>query len=89
MGFAEGEKSKLIEKHRRHAKDCGSPEVQVAVLTRRLETLAEHFKTNPMDRHSQRGMMSMISRRKRLLQYLKGEDINRYRTVISSLGLRK
>lgn len=79
----------LIAQYRVHDKDCGSPEVQVALLTKRLEEMAGHFKSHPKDNHSRRGMLRMISRRKRLLQYLKDEDMNRYKALISSLGLRK
>lgn len=84
-----GTKLEVVEKFRVNDKDTGSPEVQVALLTRRLETLSKHFGTNPKDKHSQKGMLKMISRRKRLLQYLRTEDVARYRSTISSLGLRK
>lgn len=84
-----GAKSELIKKYRRNEADTGSPEVQIALLTSRLEVLGKHFGKNPKDHHSQRGMLKLISQRKSLLQYLKDEDINRYRTTISALGLRK
>ena len=90
MSFGESnEKARVIEKFRVHDSDTGSPEVQVAMLTKRLDVLTEHFQKHPQDKHSRRGLMGVVSRRKRLLQYLRGEDIGRYRTIISSLGLRK
>jgi len=72
-----------------HSKDTGSPEAQVTLITRRLETLTQHFDKHANDAHSRRGMMRMISQRKQLLEYLKRENIERYRAVISKLGLRK
>lgn len=72
-----------------HPKDTGSPEAQVTLITRRLETLTKHFDRHANDSHSRRGMMRMISQRKQLLEYLKRENIERYRAVISKLGLRK
>lgn len=82
-------KSKIIGKYRVHTKDTGSPEVQIALLTSRLDTLAEHFKSHKMDLHSQRGMMKIISKRKGLLQYLKSSSPDRYKKLIGELGLRK
>ena len=82
-------KSEVIEKFRINDKDTGSPEVQIALLTRRLEELSEHFGKHPQDKHSRRGLLKVVSQRKRLLAYLRGEDINRYRNTISALGLRK
>jgi small subunit ribosomal protein S15 len=79
----------MISGQRRHQKDTGSPEVQIALLTKRLETMSEHFKRHAQDRHSQRGMMLLISRRKRLLSYLKESNPERYKTTIAALGLRK
>lgn len=86
-----GEKSKgeVINKFRINEKDTGSPEVQIALLTKRLETLSGHFSKHPKDVHSQRGMFTMINRRKTLLQYLRKENIDRYRSTIAALGLRK
>lgn len=90
MSLAESiNKSEIINQYRINDKDTGSPEVQVALLTKRLEVLSVHFKKNPKDKHSQRGMFQMISLRKQLLQYLKNEDIERYRKTIAALGLRK
>lgn len=78
-----------IEKYRINDRDSGSPEVQVALLTGRLETLSEHFKSHAKDLHSQRGMQKLIQRRKNLLAYLKRENIERYKNLIAALGLRK
>lgn len=90
MAFdSSSEKTGIINKYQTKAADTGSPEVQVALLTKRLEILSGHFQTHAKDKHSRRGMMKLISRRKRLLEYLKGENIERYRSLISSLGLRK
>lgn len=82
-------KSQVISKYRLNDKDCGSPEVQIALITDRLELLGEHFKNNPKDNHSRRGMMRAISRRKKMLAYLKDESPERYKSVIAALGLRK
>lgn len=89
MSLAESAKSDLIAKYQVHSKDSGSPEVQVALLTQRLEKLSQHFADHKQDRHSLRGLLRIVSQRKRLLQYLKNEDINRYRDLIGALGLRK
>ena len=83
------QKSEVISAYRRSEKDCGSPEVQIALLTKRLETLQTHFGAHHKDRHSRVGMMRLISRRKSLLEYLKREDVSRYRAILGSLGLRK
>lgn len=79
----------VVQKFGRTPTDTGSPEVQVALITRRLQILGKHFQSNAQDKHSKRGMMRLISARKGLLQYLKESDIGRYRTLIGSLGLRK
>lgn len=81
--------SQIVKQFQRNTQDCGSPEVQIALLTRRLEMLTSHFAKFPKDHHSRKGMMDIISRRKRMLQYLKREDVVRYRNTISTLGLRK
>ena len=81
--------SEVVAKFQRNSQDTGSPEVQIALLTKRLATLTQHFGTNPKDHHSRRGMMNIISQRKRMLAYLRGEDIGRYRSTIAALGLRK
>lgn len=82
-------KIEIINKYGVTPNDTGSPEVQIALLTQRIKELTEHFKINPKDHHSRRGMLKMIGRRKGLLSYLKSKDIERYRTLIESLGLRK
>lgn len=81
--------SEVVKKHQINSQDTGSPEVQVALLTRRLEILTKHFATNPKDHHSRRGMMDIISQRKQLLSYLRRESVERYRNTLSALGLRK
>lgn len=81
--------SQIVKQFQVNSQDCGSPEVQIALLTRRLEILTSHFAKYPKDHHSRKGMMDIISRRKRMLQYLKREDVVRYRNTISTLGLRK
>ena len=82
-------KANLIKDYGRHSNDTGSSEVQIASLTDRIQNLSEHFQTNNKDEHSKRGMLKLISRRKSLLKYLKNEDIERYRSLIAKLGLRK
>jgi small subunit ribosomal protein S15 len=82
-------KEKIIQDFRVHEADSGSPEVQVALLTRRITELTEHFKTHTKDHHSRRGLLKLVGRRRRLLDYLKGQDLERYRTTIERLGLRK
>ena len=90
MSLAEAvDKAEIVKQYRINDKDTGSPEVQVALLTKRLEVLAEHFKKYPKDLHSQRGMFDMVSRRKKLLNYLRIENIERYRKTIAALGIRK
>jgi len=79
----------LIETYRTHDSDTGSPEVQVALLTERIANLTEHFKTHHKDHASRRGLLKLVGQRRRLLNYLKNQDINRYRDLIGRLGLRK
>ena len=81
-------KKELIEEYKTHPTDTGSPEVQVAILTERINNLTEHFKIFKKDHHSRRGLLMMVSKRKRLLTYLSKTDIERYRNVIARLGLR-
>ena len=81
--------NKIIAEHARTANDTGSPEVQVALLTARIEDLSEHFKTHKKDHHSRRGLLRMVSQRRSLLDYLKRSDLDRYRATIERLGLRK
>jgi len=83
------EKPNVIGQYRVHDADTGSPEVQVALLTNRIAYLTDHFKTNAKDHHSRRGLLKIVSRRRRLLDYLKREDSDRYRRLIERLGLRK
>ena len=82
-------KGKIISEYRTHETDTGSPEVQVAILTSRIVELTEHFKTHTKDHHSRRGLLKLVGRRRRLLDYLKGKDVERYRSTIERLGLRK
>ena len=89
MALVSSEKAKIITEHARTDGDTGSPEVQVAVLSRRIAELTEHLKTHPKDHHSRRGLLRMVGRRRRLLEYLRREDVERYRSLISKLGLRR
>ncbi|MBO5755859.1 MAG: 30S ribosomal protein S15 [Clostridia bacterium] len=82
-------KAALIETYKTSEHDTGSPEVQVAILTERINTLTEHLKKNPKDFHSQRGLSQMVGHRKNLLAYLAKKDIERYRAIFAKLGLRK
>ena len=82
-------KEKIVADYGRSAGDTGSPEVQVAILTARINDLTEHFKANPKDHHSRRGLLKMVGQRRGLLAYLKEKDIERYRSLIERLGLRK
>ena len=83
------QKTAVIEANRTHATDTGSPEVQIAILTSRINTLTEHLKNNPKDHHSRRGMFKMIGNRRNLLGYLQKKDVERYRAIVEKLGLRK
>ena len=83
------EKKDLIEKFARHEGDTGSPEVQVAILTSRINSVGEHMIAHPKDYHSRRGLLAMVSKRRKLLDYLKRESVERYSTLIKSLGLRR
>ena len=82
------QKKEIIEKYGRGANDTGSPEVQIALLTARILDLQEHFKSHPKDHHSKRGLLKLVGQRRNMLAYLKKIDINRYRTLVESLGLR-
>lgn len=82
-------KTDIIGKYATHEGDTGSPEVQIAVLTERINTLTAHMKQNPKDFHSNRGLLKMVGHRRNLLNYLKKKDIERYRAIIAKLGLRK
>ena len=83
------EKSKIIEKHKTHATDTGSPEVQVAITSQEIERLAGHLKDHPKDNHSRRGLLKMVARRKSLLSYLSHKDEDRYKSILKKLGLKK
>lgn len=82
-------KQEIIEKFKRHEGDTGSPEVQIALLSERITYLTEHFKTHKKDHHSRRGLLKMVGQRRRLLDYLIKQDIERYRTIIKELGIRR
>lgn len=82
-------KKDLIGRFKLHETDTGSPEVQVALLTHRISYLTEHLKTHKKDHHSRRGLLMLVGRRRRLLNYVKNKDVQRYRTIIESLGLRR
>jgi len=82
-------KKKLIEEYRLHDSDTGSPEVQVGLLTNRISYLTEHLKVHKKDHHSRRGLLKLVGRRRRLLNYVKSKDVNRYRTIIDTLGIRR
>lgn len=82
-------KETIVQQYRVHDSDTGSPEVQIALLTSRITELTEHFKTHTKDHHSRRGLLKLVGRRRRLLDYLKGKDLERYRTTIERLGIRK
>ncbi|HOU53918.1 MAG TPA: 30S ribosomal protein S15 [Myxococcota bacterium] len=89
MPLAPEQKLALVEKHRVHETDTGSPEVQVALLTERIRYLTEHFKTHQKDHHSRRGLLKLVSQRRRLLEYVKRSDVSRYQKIIAQLGLRR
>ena len=89
MALLKEEKQSIIGDHARGDADTGSPEVQIAVLSRRISELTEHLKTHKHDHHSRRGLLRMVGRRRRLLAYLRREDIERYRSIVAKLGLRR
>jgi small subunit ribosomal protein S15 len=89
MSITAEKKQEVIKEHARGSDDTGSPEVQVAILTSRIQTLTEHFKTHAKDNHSRRGLLMMVNKRRSLLDYLKREDASRYSDLIAKLGLRK
>ena len=89
MAFSTNQKKELIEKYKLHDSDTGSPEVQVGLLTHRIQYLTEHLKIHKKDHHSRRGLLMLVGRRRRLLNYVKNKDINRYRSIIETLGLRR
>lgn len=89
MALAPDQKTALIEKFRVHETDSGSPEVQIAILTERITYLTEHFKTHKKDHHGRRGLLKLVAKRRRLLDYIREKDIERYRKIISTLGIRR
>ena len=89
MALSKTDKIAVVGKFRTHESDTGSPEVQIAILSERINYLTEHFKTHEKDHHSRRGLMKIVGKRRRLLDYLKRTDVKRYRGVIESLGIRK
>lgn len=89
MSIESAKTQEILQKYRRHEADTGSPEVQVALLTERIVNLTEHFKKHKKDHHSRRGLLQLVSLRRRLLDYLRREDAARYRSLIEQLGLRK
>jgi len=89
MALLKEKKSEIIEKYRLHENDTGSPEVQIAILTERIEQLSDHLKKHKKDHHSRRGLLKMVGQRRRLLNYLKNKDLERYRAIISKLNLRR
>jgi small subunit ribosomal protein S15 len=89
MALIQEKKQELVQKFKRHEKDTGSPEVQVAILSERITYLTEHFKTHKKDHHSRRGLLKLVGQRRRLLDYLRTIDVTRYKTLIEQLGIRK
>ncbi|MBF7082379.1 30S ribosomal protein S15 [Desulfallas sp. Bu1-1] len=89
MALSVNEKQSVIDSFKLHETDTGSPEVQVAILTKRIDHLTEHLKNHKKDHHSRRGLLKMVGQRRALLNYLKNKDFNRYRALIEKLGLRK
>ncbi len=88
MALTKERKDQVIAKHKKHENDSGSPEVQIALLTERINSLSDHFKLHAKDHHSRRGLLKMVGQRKRLLNYLKKKDLDGYRALIKTLGLR-
>ena len=88
MAYDKAKKAEVIAKYKKHDKDSGSPEVQIALLSERISHLTDHFKVHKKDHHSRRGLLKMVGQRKRLLNYLKAKDIEGYRALIKELGIR-
>ena len=82
-------KQEIINEYKKHDSDTGSPEVQIAIITARISYLTEHFKTHKKDHHSRRGLLKLVGQRRRMLDYLKGKELGRYKTVIERLGIRR
>ena len=89
MSLSTGRKAEIIKTHATKAGDTGSPEVQVAILSERINTLTDHFKTHVKDNHSRRGLLKMVLQRRQLLDYLKRTDAARYKSIIDKLGIRR
>lgn len=89
MTFTPETKKELIEKYKKHESDTGSPEVQIGLLTHRISYLTEHLKEHKKDHHSRRGLLMLVGKRRRLLNYVKRSDVQRYRSIIETLGLRR
>ena len=89
MAFSKDRKTEVIGSYKTHDSDTGSPEVQVALLSERINYLTEHFKTHAKDHHSRRGLLKLVGQRRRLLDYVKGKDVQRYAELIKRLGIRK
>lgn len=89
MPLTKEQKDKLISEFKLHERDTGSPEVQIALMSEKISYLTEHFKTHKKDHHSRRGLLKIVGQRRRLLDYLRSKDINRYRTIINRLGIRR
>ncbi|MFO7644362.1 MAG: 30S ribosomal protein S15 [Desulfosarcina sp.] len=89
MTFTPESKKELIEKYKKHESDTGSPEVQIGLLTHRISYLTEHLKEHKKDHHSRRGLLMLVGKRRRLLNYVKRSDVQRYRSIIETLGLRR
>ncbi|RJP30514.1 MAG: 30S ribosomal protein S15 [Actinobacteria bacterium] len=89
MPLSSDRKLEIIEEYKSHAKDTGSAEVQIAILSKRIDDLTEHLKVHSKDHHSRRGLLKMVGKRRRLLDYLKDKDVERYRSLIERLGLRR
>ncbi len=89
MGLSTQTKTEIISKFKKHDKDTGSPEVQIALLSNRISYLTEHFRTHVKDHHSRRGLLKLVGQRRSLLKYLKSKDSDKYKTVITALGIRK
>lgn len=89
MAFPTEKKKTIIEKYRLHESDTGSPEVQIALLSERIGYLTDHFKIHKKDHHSRRGLLKLVGQRRRLLDYLRAKNVERYKTIIAGLGIRK
>lgn len=89
MALAEGRKTQLIQEHKVHETDTGSPEVQIAILTENIVNLTDHLRVHKKDHHSRRGLLKMVGQRRKLLAYLKNKDVKRYSALIEKLGLRR